>query len=167
MKRLALLGLVVLSFACAAFADQINFNFTLGAADSVTATSAGLTSGPSTLFNISDTTKMSIVPFLGTYVNGNTGPATSLVQFGTIIIGTFSGAGADSVLVVDSLNNVLVAGSMDDNATLLSSLLVGTGSFLGTFHVSFVSPAALGLFGLGPNFFAEWISCVHSWRRCF
>jgi hypothetical protein len=152
MKRLALLGVVVLSFACAAVADQINFNYTLGADGSVTATSAGLTSGTSDLTNISDTTKGVIVPFSGTYVNGNTGPATSFQQFGTILIASFNGAGANSVLVVDSLNNVLVAGSMDNNATLLSSLLVGTGSFLGTFTVSFVSPAALALFGLGPNF---------------
>jgi hypothetical protein len=155
MKRFALLGVVVLSFACAAVADQINFNFTLGAPDSVTATSAGLTSGPSELTNISDTTKMTIVPFTGTYVNGNTGSATSLMQFGTIIIGTFNGAGANSVQVVDSLNNVLVSGSMNNNATLLSSLVVGTGSFLGTFNVSFVSPTALALFGLGPGFLPD------------
>jgi hypothetical protein len=152
MKRLALLGVLVVSFASAAVADQINFNYTLGADGSVTATTAGLTSGPSQLTNISDTTKNLIVPFSGAYTHGDTGSATSFMQFGTIIIASFNGAGANSVQVVDSLNNVLVAGSMNNNATLLSSLLVGTGSFLGTFNVSFVSPAALALFGLGPSF---------------
>jgi hypothetical protein len=153
MKRLALLGVLILSFACAAVADQINFNFTLGVPGSVTATAAaGLASGPSDLQNISDSTKMTVVPFLGTYVNGNTGPATSLNQIGAILIATFSGSGANSVLVVDSSNNVLVSGSMNNDASLLSTLAVGTGSFLGTFDVSFVSPAALALFGLGPSF---------------
>jgi hypothetical protein len=152
MKRLTLLGVLILSFACAAVADQINFNFTLGLPGSVTATAAGLTSGPSELTNISDTTTNVIVPFSGTYANGNTGAATSLMQIGTIIIGTFNGAGANSVLVLDSSSNVLVSGSMNNSATLLSSLLVGTGSFLGTFDVTFVSPAALALFGLGPSF---------------
>ena len=156
MKRLALVAIAVLSLAVFAVADQINFNFTIGPPSSVSATSAGgLTSGPSMLTSISDTTTNTNVPTPGTYVNGNTGPAVSLVPIGsppTLILGTFTAAGANSVLVVDSLNNVLVAGSMQDNASLLSTLPVGTGSFLGTFDVSFVSPAALALFGLGPAF---------------
>jgi hypothetical protein len=156
MKRLALVAMAVVLFTAFAVADQINFNFTIGPPSSVSATSAGgLTSGPSMLTSISDTTTNTNVPTPGTYVNGNTGPAVSLVPIGsppTLILGTFTAAGANSVLVVDSLNNVLVAGSMQDNASLLSTLPVGTGSFLGTFDVSFVSPAALALFGLGPAF---------------
>jgi len=145
--------LLVLSFATtAAVADQINFNFTTGAANSVTATSAGLNSGPSPLTNISDTTTMTIIPFTGNYINGNTGSAVSLVQFGSIVLATFNGAGANSVLVEDSMGNVLVAGDMEDNASLLSTVPAGTGSFLGTFHVTFVDPTILALFGTGPNF---------------
>jgi hypothetical protein len=153
VRKLLVVVVFALLLAAPVVADQINFNFTLGATGSVTATLAGgLTSGPSTLTDISDSTNSLIIPFPGTYVNGNTGPATSLTQFGNIVLGTFMGAGPNSVMVVDSLNNVLVAGSMDDNAALLSTVPAGTGSFLGTFHVTFVSPAALALFGLGPGF---------------
>lgn len=156
MKKLALVVIAVASFTAFAVADQINFNFTLGPSNSVVATSAGgLTSGPSMLTSISDTTTNTNIPFPGKYVNGNTGPASSFVPIGsppTLILATFSGAGANSVLVEDSIGNVLVSGSMLDNASLLSTLPVGTGSFLGTFNVSSVSPAALALFGLGPGF---------------
>jgi len=158
MKRLALVAIAVLSLAVFAVADQINFNFTIGPPSSVTATSAGgMTSGPSMLISISDTTTGVNIPQIpnGTYVNGNTGPATSFVPIGsppTLLLATFSGLGGNSVLVEDSMGNVLVSGSMQDNATLLSTFPIGTGSFLGTFDVSFVSPAALALFGLGPGF---------------
>jgi|SRR6516162_9249534 hypothetical protein len=158
MKRLALVAIAVLSLAVFAVADQINFNFTIGPPSSVTATSAGgMTSGPSMLISISDTTTGVNIPQIpnGTYVNGNTGPATSFVPIGsppTLLLATFSGLGGNSVLVEDSMGNVLVSGSMQDNATLLSTFPIGTGSFLGTFDVSFVSPAALALFGLGPSF---------------
>jgi hypothetical protein len=107
------------------------------------------------LTSISDTTTNTNIPTPGTFVNAITGPASSFVPIGsppTLLLATFTGAGANSVLVVDAANNVLVAGSMEDNASLLTSLSVGTGSFLGTFDVSFVSPAALALFGLGPGF---------------
>jgi hypothetical protein len=151
-KLLVVIGFTLL-LAATAVADQINFNFTVGSPTSVTATSAGgLSSGPSTLTSISDSTTSVIIPTAGTYVNGNTGPAVSLMQFGTVVLGTFMGAGPNSVLVVDSSNNVLVAGSMNDSASLLSTVPAGTGSFLGTFHVTFVSPAALALFGVGPGF---------------
>jgi len=142
-----------LLLAGSAVADQINFNFTT--VGSVTATmAAGLTSGPSPLTDISNSTTGAIVPFTGNYVNGNTGPAINLAEFGTIIIGTFTAAGANSVLVVDSLNNVLVAGSMQDGGSLLATAN-GPGSFLATFHVTFVDPTALALFGLGPGFLPD------------
>ena len=153
MRKSFVVAVFALLLVAPVFADQINFNFTVGAPNSVTATAAaGLSSGTSTLTNISDTTLNLIVPFSGTYVNGNTGPATALNQFGNIVLATFMGAGPNSVMVVDSLNNVLVAGSMDVNGSLLSTVPAGTGSFLGTFNVTFVSPAALALFGLGPGF---------------
>ena len=155
MKRLALVAIVLVSFAAVALADQINFNFTIGGANSVVATSAGgLTAGPSMLTSISDTTTNVNVPFTGTFVNANTGPAFSLVPIGPppTIVGSFAGLGGTSVLVVDAANNVLVSGSMQPNASVLSPLPGGSGSFLGTFDVSFVSPAALALFGLGPTF---------------
>jgi PEP-CTERM motif len=149
--------------AASAVADQINFNFTIGAPNSVTATmAAGLTSGPSMLTSISDTTTntnifCSTTPVCngGNYINGNTGPAVNLAQFGSLVIGAFTAAGANSVLVEDSIGNVLVAGSMQDGGSLLSTVPNGTGSFLATFNVTFVSPAALALFGLGPGFLPD------------
>jgi hypothetical protein len=156
MKRLALLGVLILSFACAAVADQINFNFTVGSPGSVKATMAsGLTSGPSTLTSISDSSTGVINPTLGQYVNGNTGPAISLVHLGTQVIATFSAGGVNSVLVEDASHTVLVRGDMETDSSLLSTVPVGTGSFLGVFHVTFVNPAALALFGLGPNFLPD------------
>jgi hypothetical protein len=155
MRKFALVALLFASLATCAVADQINFNFTIGPPSSVVATLGGLTSGPSMLTSISDTTTSTNIPTPGTYVNGNTGPASSFVPIGsppTLLLATFAGLGGTSVLVVDAANNVLVSGSMQDNASLLSTLSVGTGSFLGTFDVSFVSPAALALFGLGPGF---------------
>lgn len=153
-KRLPLVAIAVLSLATFAVADQINFNFTIGATSSVVATTGGLTAGPSMLTSISDTTINMNVPFTGTFVNANTGSG-SLVPLGsppTLIVGTFAALSGTSVQVVDAANNVLVSGSMMDNSSLLSTLPGGTGSFLGTFNVSFVSPGALALFGLGPAF---------------
>jgi hypothetical protein len=152
VRKLLVVVVFTLLLAATAVADQLNFNFTLGASGSVTATSAGMTSGPSLLTNISDTTTMVIKPFAGNYVNGNTGPAISLMQFGPVVIATFDAGGPNSVLVEDAAHNVLVSGDMDTNGSLLSTVPAGTGSFLGTFHVTFVSPVALALFGLGPSF---------------
>ena len=156
MRKFWIGAVFTLLVAGSAVADQINFNFTTGAPNSVTATmAAGLTSGPSMLQSISDTTTGVIKPQAGTYVNGNTGPAVNLAQFGNIVIGAFTMAGPNSVLVEDSLSNVLVAGIMQDGGSLLSTVPNGTGSFLATFNVTFVSPAALALFGLGPGFLPD------------
>jgi hypothetical protein len=142
-----------LLLAATAVADQINFNFTVGGPGSVKATMAGgLTSGPSGLTSISDTTTGVIHPSGGEYVNGNTGPAISLMQFGNQVIATFSAGGANSVLVEDASHTVLVRGNMENDASLLSTVPVGTGSFLGVFHVTFVNPAVLAAFGVGPSF---------------
>ena len=156
MRKFWIGAVFALLIAGSAVADQINFNFTTGAPNSVTATSAaGLMSGPSMLQSISDTTTGVIKPQAGTYVNGNTGPAVNLAQFGNIVIGAFTLGGPNSVLVEDSLSNVLVAGIMQDGGSLLSTVPNGTGSFLATFNVTFVSPAALALFGLGPGFLPD------------
>lgn len=152
MRKLWVVAVFTLFFAATAVADLINFNFTLGDPTSVTATAAGLVAGPSTLTSISDSTKSTIVPFAGTFVTATTGPAISLTQFGTIVIGTFTAGGTNSVLVEDSMGNVLVSGSTDDVGSLLSTVSNGTGSFLATFRVTSISPAALALFGLGPGF---------------
>jgi hypothetical protein len=155
MKRLALVAIVVVSFAAYAVADQINFNYTIGGPGSVTATNGGLTAGPAMLTSISDTTTGVNILFSGTFVTATTGAALSLVPIGsppTLIVGTFDAGGPNSVQVVDSLSNPLVTGAMQVNSTFASSLPGGTGSYMGSFDVAFVSPAALALFGLGPAF---------------
>jgi len=150
-----------LLLTASAVADQINFNFTVGAANSVTATNAtGLTSGPSFLTSISDTTTGVVIPCTGSmaspvcnggsYVNGNTGPGT-ITAIPPVVTAFFTAGGANSVLVEDAMSMTLVAGSMNDSAALLSTFPAGAGSFLGTFGVSSVSPAVLGLFGLGGS----------------
>ena len=156
MRKFWIGAVFTLLVAASAVADQINFNFTTGAPNSVTATSAtGLMSGPSMLQNISDTTTGVVIAQSGKYVTGNTGPAINLAQFANLVIGAFTASGPNSVLVEDSANNVLVAGVMQDGGSLLSTVPNGTGSFLATFNVTYVSPAALALFGLGPGFLPD------------
>jgi len=156
VRKFWIAAVFTLLVAASAVADQINFNFTTGAPNSVTATSAtGLMSGPSMLQNISDTTTGVVIAQSGKYVTGNTGPAINLAQFANLVIGAFTASGPNSVLVEDSANNVLVAGVMQDGGSLLSTVPNGTGSFLATFNVTYVSPAALALFGLGPGFLPD------------
>jgi len=147
-KRLTLITLAVVSLAAYAAADSINFNFTTGAAGSAVGGPGGLTTGPSMLTDISDTTTMVVVPFAGSMVNVNAGPAQSIIGPPIVSI-TFSPGGADSVLVEDSHGNTLVAGTMQDASVFTSPVApaTGNGSVSGTFTVTFVSPAVLALFG--------------------
>lgn len=153
MKKSTILGVLLVAFATSAlWADQINLNFTTGALGSIVASKAGgMSSGPSELISISDSTTSVIVPFDGTYVRGNTGPASSFV-IGTLVIATFTGDGPNSVFVIDSGSTTLVSGIMRDGSSLLSTFPAGTGSFLGTFDVTSVNPSVLALFGLPPAF---------------
>jgi hypothetical protein len=149
MKRMTLVAIVVVSFAACALADEISFNFLTNPpfSGAIVASHAGMTAGPSMLASISDT--MTVIPFTGSLVNTNAGSATSFTDISDIVAITFSALGGNSVLVEDSMGHVLVSGSMRDGATLLTTIppLTGTGAFLGTFDVSFVSPAVLALFG--------------------
>jgi hypothetical protein len=146
---MTLVAIVVVLFAACALADEISFNFLTNPpfSGAVVASSAGMTAGPSMLTSISDT--MTNIPFTGSLVNANTGPATNFTNNTDIVAITFSAGGTNSVLVEDSMGHVLVSGSMRDGAVLLSTIppLTGTGAFLGTFDVSFVSPMVLALFG--------------------
>lgn len=159
MRKFWIGAVFTLLVTASAVADQINFNFTVGAPTSVTATNAtGLMSGPSFLTSISDTTTNTVIPCTGptaspvcmggSYVNGKTGPGT-ITATPPVVVAFFTAGGANSVLVEDATSMMLVAGSMNDSGALLSTVPAGAGSFLGTFGVSSVSPAVLGLFGLG------------------
>ena len=157
MRKFWIGAVFTLLVTASAVADTITFTFVSGTSSppSVTASStAGLMSGPAALLLINDTTQNKMFSFSGTYVNGNTGPATSLMQFGPLIIGSFTAGGTNSVLLKDSMGNVVVSGDVEDGSSLLASA-GSTGSFLTAFHVTSVSPAALALFGLGPAFSPE------------
>jgi len=152
VKKLLAVALLALFSATAAVADQINFNFRFGALNTVTATSGGLTSGPAPLTFVSDSTTGVFFPIAGNFVQGNAGPSTSFLATPALLIAIFTPGGANSVLVEDSMGNVLVSGDTMNNATLLSQLPNGAGSFLASFHVTFVNPTVLALFGVGPGF---------------
>jgi hypothetical protein len=149
MKRMTLAVIVVVAFAACALADEISFNFFTNPpfSGAIVASPAGMTAGPSMLVSISDT--ITSFPVFGSLVNANTGPATNFSHIGDIVVVTFSALSGNSLLVEDSMSNVLISGSMRDGSVLLSTVppLTGTGSFLGTFDVSFVSPTVLALFG--------------------
>jgi len=151
MKRLAIVTITIVSLAAYAVADQINFTFTTGAPGSVSGSASGMAAGPSTLFKITNTTTSTIIPFAGTLVTIATGPATSFVAIGsppTFISAKFAGMSTMSVEVVDSAMNPLVEGVLHNGASFTSALPAGTGAFLGSFKVTFVSPAVLAMFGL-------------------
>ena len=153
MRKFWIGAVFTLLVTASAVADIINFNFTTGLPGSVTATMAGgLMSGPSMLTSISDSTTSVNIPTPGNYVNGNTGPASLLTQVGLIITGSFTAGG--SVLVKDSMGNVLVSGVTEDGGALVAAS-GGTGTFFSLFHVTSVSSSALALFGLGPAFLPD------------
>jgi hypothetical protein len=148
MKRLVLLGVLIFSFAATAAADEITFSFVIGGPGSLTASAAGLTTGPAANVLVTDVTKGISVPLLGTFT-ASAGPAASFVVLPPIILANYTHGGANSVLIVDPANNPLVRGTMNDNGLLLVSFPHGAGAFLAGFNVAFVSPTVLALFGQG------------------
>jgi hypothetical protein len=151
VKKLALVGFLLLAFASCAVADEITFSYIIGDPGSLTATAAGgLMSGPAMNVLVSDAqTGMKFV-LDGTF-NDSTGPGT-ITNFGTFIVGSFTAGGTGSVSIVDPSSNPLVTGNMKDNGAFLATFPLGTGAFLGGFDVTFVDPAVLAMFGLGPAF---------------
>jgi hypothetical protein len=151
VKKLALLGFLLLAFATCAVADEITFSYIIGDPGSLTATAAaGLMSGPAMNVLVSDATTGVEFALAGTF-NDSTGPGT-LTNFGTFVVGAFTAGGTNSVTIVDPSMNPLVTGNMMNNSAFLAQFPLGTGAFLGSFQVTFVDPAVLALFGLGPAF---------------
>jgi PEP-CTERM motif-containing protein len=138
-----------------ACADEITFSF-IAASNSVTvkAASSGLTLGPALNVLVSDATTGASFPLAGVF-NSETGTASSFTVTPTLLVAVYNGSGPDSVLIKDSMGNVLVSGETDDHATFISGLSNGAGAFLAKFSVDSVSPAVLALFGLGPAFEPE------------
>jgi hypothetical protein len=150
MKKLWLLLILCAALAACAFADEITFSFINGAPGSLTASAAGLTAGVAMNIVVSDATTGAEFPLLGTFT-ASTGPSSSFTVTPPLVQAEYTAGGLKSVLIVDQFNNLLVAGRMDDHGAFLTGFPDGRGAFLGAFDVSFVSPAVLGLFGLGPQ----------------
>ena len=153
MKRIAVgLGCLVLltSLASTARADAISFSFIFDTnGGGFTANNVnGFSVGPGLVINVSDDT---------THVNFNlsglasvvSGPTTSWAVFSGILAADFGPGG--SVSVTDPILTPWVTGT-----TIVSDYLArlgsGTGSGDGSFNVSYVDPAILALFGLGPGY---------------
>ena len=149
MRKLTMWAILLASTAAAA--DQITFSFIIGAPGTVAASPTGFASGPAMNVVVSDSTTGASFPLSGTFTD-SAGASMAFNVSPSFIVATYFGAGADSVLIVDSMGNPLVAGAMNDDATFLTAIPDGAGSFIAGFTPSFVSPAVLALFGLGPAF---------------
>ena len=141
--------ILALVLAAGAAADEITFSYILGGP--VSASSSGFAAGPASNILVSDTSTGTSFTLSGIFT-ASTGAASSFVVTPTFITANFAGAGANTVLINTILGNPLVAGSSNDGASLISNVPDGTGAFLEGFTVSFVDPAVLALFGLGPAF---------------
>ena len=149
MKTFALLVPLLASLTATAFGDDITFSFMLGQPQfSLSASTAGLSAGPAMNFAVSDLQTNSEFPLAGQFM-AFTGPATTFNAFPHLIVASYSGGGADSVSIVDPLTHQpIVEGALTNNAVFLTRFQNGTGFLIGTFDVTFVSPAVLAMFHL-------------------
>lgn len=160
MKKTSLLAsllvltslLLVASFVSA---DEITFSF-IAASGSVSlqASASGITLGPSLNVLVSDATTGASFPLPGAFTS-STGVASAFVVTSGLVLATYDAGGSNSVLILDSMGNVLVSGTTQDHAAFVSGFPDGAGAFLSKFEVSSVSPSVLALFGLGPKFADE------------
>ena len=158
MKKLACfaVSLMLLLLPCAAHADQITFSFVAspGNAVDLKAASSGMNAGPADNITVSDTTKGEHLPLAGTFTS-SAGYASKKVNGADFVFATYTAGSANSVLITDpTTGDILIAGTMENNGGLLAQYPGGTGSFLGTFFVTSVSPDVLALFDLSsfnPN----------------
>lgn len=129
-------------------ADQITFSFIAKSnATSVVANGAGLTMEPSLNVLVSDANTGVSLPLAG-IDTANTGIAASFTVLSSpdLVVATYDGDGAKSVLIKDTFGNTLLSGTMEDKAALLSGYPNARGSFLGKFIVDFVAPSVLDMF---------------------
>lgn len=153
MKKLVLLTL--LAAAPALLADEITFHLIFGAPGSLTASAAGLSAGPATNTTVSDGNTGMVFALPGTFSLA-TGASSTFTVLPMFVLATYGPSGAASVSIVDPSLNPLVTGVLADHANnFITPFPDGDGAFAGTFDVSFVSPAVLALFGLGPGFAPE------------
>jgi len=152
VKKLVLLGFLLLSFATYAVADEISFSIV--GPGKLSASPAGLTMNGVQVLVTDDTT--GVVQMVPGVFTGSTGPSSSFT-FGGGLVSAFYKAGApDSVFIKGSLpfcnGCTLISGVMNDNGAFATGYQDKAGAFFDTFTVTSVDPAVLALFGLGPAF---------------
>jgi hypothetical protein len=152
-KALWSLVLSTLLFVVPAAAEDITFSFALGSAGSVNADLSGVAAGPAVNVSVSDPTTGMTFPLDGSFTS-ETGAAGAflVLKSAAIVLVMYDGAGGVSVLIVDADDNPLVAGEMQGRTSFLSLYPAGAGAMLGVFDATYVSPAVLAMFGLGPEF---------------
>ena len=155
MKKLTVLGLLLLCFSAYAVADKINFLFSNGPLDSLTASPAGISTSGGGLVQVKDITKDITIPMGGTLSALSSGPATTFTALMNVVIATYSAGGTDSIEVLNASNQPILRGNVNENGAFLTAFPNGQGAYLGTFTVTFVDPALLAMFGLGPGFQTE------------
>ena len=153
MKRIAVsLGCLVLlaTLASTARADAISFSFIYATSGSgFTANNVkGFSLGPGLVINVSDDTTHQNFNLSG-LASVKSGPTTSWSVFSGILLADFGPGGSVSVTSPTLVPWVTGITTMSDYLALLSA---GTGSGDGSFAVSYVDPAILALFHLGPAY---------------
>lgn len=153
MKKALFLAVVLLCASTFAFGDQITFSAILGSSHSVDISLGGALLGPAMNINVSDQQTGQVFPLDGVFT-ASTGKSTNFSVLTTppIVLANYNFGSPNSVLITDTMGNVLVAGTMEDRSSVAATYMGGTGAFLGEFSVKFVSPAVLKLFGFGPTF---------------
>jgi hypothetical protein len=153
LKRIAVsLGCLVLlaSLATTARADAISFSFIYAVnGGTFTANNVnGFSVGPGLVINVSDDTTHTNINLTG-LASIVSGPTASWVVFSNILDASFGSGG--SVSVTNPTLTPWVTGTTIES-DYLARLSSGTGSGDGSFNVTYVDPAILALFGLGPAF---------------
>jgi hypothetical protein len=155
-SRLWHLFLALALSAVPALADQITFSIVAppGNVADLAASKSGLRAGPGQNITVSDTTLGMHVPLAGVFT-ASTGAASAFAVASAFVLATYKAGGTDSVLITDPATGaVLVSGTMEGDSGMLAQYPGGAGSFLGSFTVTSVNPAVLGMFGLSgfnPN----------------
>lgn len=153
MRKVLFLAAMLLCVSTFALGDQITFSAILGSSHSVDISLNGVLLGPAMNINVSDQQTGQVFPLDGTYTS-STGVSTSfsVLNVPPVVLANYNFGSPNSVLITDTMGNVLVAGMMEDRSSVAATYTGGTGAFLGEFQVKFVSPAVLALFGKNLTF---------------
>ena len=147
------------SLSSVAMADAITFSFIFGGPATIQNSIAGLAASQGVVIDVSDDTTLTHFTING-MATVKTGGATSWNVAGGVLNASFGPGGSVSVtapagVCPPNCGPTLLSGTMEDGSLYSATLAGGNGSFHGLFSVTSVSPAILGLFGLGPAFLPD------------